>query len=76
MTPDTYGNIHVAVNMVLLALIEGLCLWGLWWVIEDFRTWALVSVPAFFVIAYIGHRLIPMLTGPVVDTLIRGKVDR
>jgi len=75
MTPDTYGNIHVAVNMVVLALIEGLCLWGLWRIMESFWIWALASVPTFFVIAFICHRLIPMLTGSVVDALIRDKVE-
>jgi len=76
MTPDTYGNIHVAVNMAVLAIVEGLCIWGLWKAIESLWLWALVSVVVFFVIAYIGHRLLPMLTGSIVDALIRDKIER
>jgi len=76
MTLDTYGNIHVAVNMTVLLLLESLCLWGLWKVITSFWVWVLVSVVVFFVIAYLGHRLIPMLTGSIVDALIRDKLER
>jgi len=75
MTPDTYGNIFVAVNMTVLLLFEGLCLWGLWMIIASFWIWVPVSVVVFFVVAYLGHRLIPMLTGSIVDALIRDKVD-
>ena len=76
MTPDTYGNIHLTVNMAVLAIVEGLCIWGLWKVIESFWVWALVSVGVFFVIGYIGHRLIPILTGSIVDALIRDRIER
>jgi hypothetical protein len=76
MTPETYGNIHVTVNMAVLMLLEGLCLWGLWKATGSLWVWVPVSIVVFFVVAYLGHRLIPMLTGSIVDALIRDRIER
>jgi len=73
MKPNTYGNIHVAINLTIVLLLEGLCLWGLWRILGNLVYWILVAAVVFFVVAYLGHRWVPKLTGPIVDALIKDK---
>ena len=42
---------------------------GLWYMIESAWIWGFVSFVVFWIIAYIGHRFVPKLTGPVVDRI-------
>jgi len=73
---ETYVNIHLALCLIILLLLEGLCLWGLWKVIASFWVWVPVSVVVFFIVSWLAHRLIPRVTWPIVDALIGDKVER
>jgi len=73
---ETYVNINLALCLIILLLLEGLCLWGLWKVIASFWVWVSVSVVVFFIVSWLAHRLIPRVTWPIVDALIGDKVER
>jgi len=76
MRLETYVNIHLILYLIVLLLIEGLCLWGLWKVIASFWVWVPVSVLVFFAVSWLAHRLIPKVTWRIADALIGDKVER
>ena len=75
MTPTAYGNIHVSANLSVLLIIEVGVGYFLWQIISPWYTWLLAFFVLSVIIAYLGHRLIPKLTGPIVDHFIKEKVD-
>ncbi len=75
MTPTTYGNIHVSANISVFLIIEVGVGYFLWQIISPWHTWLLAFLVVSVIIAHLGHRLFPKLSGPIVDHFIKDKVD-
>ena len=69
VSPQHNSNIHVLANMALLLVIEAAVGYGLWQVLSPWWLWAVTFFCVFWALAYMGHRLLPTVTGPVVDRL-------
>jgi len=75
MRSQTYTNVHVFANLTVLLLLEAAAGVAIWRLVPTFFGWFVIFFFVFWVIAYLGHRLIPKLTGPAVDYFFKDKID-
>ncbi len=72
---QTWSNIHVAVNLLCLALLEVAAGFALWRIIPNRWIWGATFFAVFWGLAFVGHRYVPRITGPASDRLFPTKED-
>jgi hypothetical protein len=71
MTPQQKGNIHVTVNISLWIISELLIGYTLWTILSPWWLWLVMFFPLFWIWAHISHRLIPRITGPIIERALK-----
>ena len=61
------SNIHLAANLSILIVIEAGVGVGITYIVNSWWVWSVVFFMSFWIIAFLGHRVFPRLTGPLVD---------
>ncbi len=61
------SNLHVVANVLCLLVMETLAGAILWLLISPVWLWLLIFAPVFLFVAYVAHRVSPLVTGPIVE---------
>ncbi len=62
---DTHGCVNIITALVLIAAITWVLAWGLSW------PWWVALIAAVVTTLFVGHRLVPMITWPIIEAIWR-----
>ncbi len=67
-------NAHLTANLSIIFLLWVLILTGVWSVLDTSILFRIIlSVVSFVVCGYAGHRIIPRITGPVIEKMYQNQ---
>ncbi len=64
-SPRTHENVNIITALVLIAAITWVVAWGLSW------PWWVALIAGVVVTLFVGHRLVPMITSPIIEAIER-----
>lgn len=65
----TNVRIHEYCNVAMVILLEVAAGIALWFILNNVFFWVICYFFLFFVVGFLSHRLVPRITGPIIDRL-------